>query len=210
MFFFHPTAFFKKWLVDIQNIAIFVVSIITFTAPFNLNLNGVCVFVILLPSKEHYYDGESGTGYLAWRIKTIQRSTARDRRLSSGGNAVIILEDDLRIFLLGVYMIVKIYGLFPCCVASSEGTSQEDRLGGPAARRESQCVPETVLSEDECKAAIALMKHSADEDTIKRKMKLTFDFRRDMVLDPQQSSDVLSVFPRYKDVKGLVIVINLF
>ncbi|CAL8357064.1 unnamed protein product [Merluccius merluccius] len=29
---------------------------------------------------DHYYDGESGTGYLAWRIKTIQRSTARDRR----------------------------------------------------------------------------------------------------------------------------------
>ncbi|XP_028331324.1 uncharacterized protein LOC114481113 [Gouania willdenowi] len=33
---------------------------------------------------DHYYDGESGTGYLAWRIKTIQRSTARDRRSSYG------------------------------------------------------------------------------------------------------------------------------
>ncbi|XP_062253507.1 uncharacterized protein LOC133962083 [Platichthys flesus] len=48
------------------------------------------------------------------------------------------------------------------------------------------------------------MRHSADEDTIKKKMKLTFDFRRNMVLEPQQSSDVLSVFPRFKDVKGLV------
>ncbi|XP_070819470.1 uncharacterized protein [Chaetodon trifascialis] len=122
---------------------------------------------------EHYYDGESGTGYLAWRIKTIQRSSARDRRSSSG--------------------------------ATSKGASHEDGLGGPAGRREPQFVPETVLSEDECKEAIALMKHSADdEDTIKKKMKLTFDFRRNVIHDPQQSSNVLSVFPRFKDVKGLV------
>ncbi|XP_027132283.1 uncharacterized protein LOC109136798 isoform X2 [Larimichthys crocea] len=121
---------------------------------------------------EHYYYGESGTGYLAWRIKTIQRSTARDKRSSYR--------------------------------ASSEGTSREDGLGGPAARRETQFVPESVLSEDECKEAIALMKHCPDEDTIKKKMKLTFDFRRNMVLDPQQSSNVLSLFPRFKDVKGLV------
>lgn len=44
------------------------------------------------------------------------------------------------------------------------------------------------------------MKHSADEDTIKKKMKLAFDFCHNMVLD------VLSVFPRFKDVKGLVII----
>ncbi|KAI3377531.1 hypothetical protein L3Q82_008696 [Scortum barcoo] len=31
---------------------------------------------------EHYYDGESGTGYLAWRIKTIQSCTTKDRRSS--------------------------------------------------------------------------------------------------------------------------------
>ncbi|XP_028292933.1 uncharacterized protein LOC114455736 [Gouania willdenowi] len=36
---------------------------------------------------DHYYDGESGTGYLAWRIKTIQRSTARDRRSSYGASS---------------------------------------------------------------------------------------------------------------------------
>ncbi|XP_030272773.1 uncharacterized protein LOC115581641 [Sparus aurata] len=85
---------------------------------------------------EHYYDGESGTGYLAWRIKTIQRSTARDRRSTYDG--------------------------------PSEGASHEDGPGGPAARREPQFFPETVLSEDEYKEAIALMKHSADENTIKK------------------------------------------
>lgn len=91
-------------------------------------------------------------------------------------------------------------------IASSEEASCERGLGGPAARRETQFVPESVLSEEECKEAIALIKHSADEDTIKKKMKLTFDFRRNMVLDPQQSSNVLSIFPRFKDVKGLVII----
>lgn len=26
--------------------------------------------------KEHFYDGESGSGYLAWRLKTVQRRSA--------------------------------------------------------------------------------------------------------------------------------------
>ncbi|XP_051726505.1 uncharacterized protein LOC127499874 isoform X2 [Ctenopharyngodon idella] len=119
---------------------------------------------------EHYYDGESGTGYLAWRIKTIQRGLAKERRASFEGQE-----------------------------SSSEGMS-----GGPTVRRESEFTPEIVLSEDECKEAIAFMKHSADEDTVKKKMKLTFDYRRKLVLDPMQSSDILTVFPRFKDVKGLI------
>ncbi|KAJ8391377.1 hypothetical protein AAFF_G00090070 [Aldrovandia affinis] len=56
--------------------------------------------------------------------------------------------------------------------------------GGPTVRRQCQFVPETALSEDECKEAISLMKHSADEDIVKNKMKLTFDYRRNMILDP--------------------------
>lgn len=99
---------------------------------------------------------------------------------------------------------------FPYCIKPSEGASHEDGPWGPATRQEPQFVPETVPSEDEYKEAITLMKHSADEDTIKKKMKLTFDFRRNMVLDPQQSSNVLSVFPRFKDVKGLVIIFHYF
>ncbi|KAJ8403172.1 hypothetical protein AAFF_G00326170 [Aldrovandia affinis] len=75
--------------------------------------------------------------------------------------------------------------------------------GGPTVRRQCQFVPETALSEDECKEAISLMKHSADEDIVKNKMKLTFDYRRNMILDPQQSCNILFEFPRFKDVKGL-------
>lgn len=135
-------------------------------------INGVSVFVILSPSKEHYYDGESGTGYLAWRIKTIQRSTARDRRSTYDGNAIIILEEYLKhsffccLFFACMFKWLSKYGIFPYCVGPSEGASHEDGPGGPAARREPQFFPETVLSEDEYKEAIALMKHSADENTI--------------------------------------------
>ncbi|XP_061911092.1 uncharacterized protein LOC133655167 isoform X2 [Entelurus aequoreus] len=49
-----------------------------------------------------------------------------------------------------------------------------------------------------------LMKHSADVDMVIKKMKLTFAHRHNMVLDPQQSSNILSYFPRFKDIKGLV------
>lgn len=80
--------------------------------------------------------------------------------------------------------------------------------GGPTVARHSKFTPEIVLSEDECKEAIAFMNHSADEDAIKKKMKLTFDYRRKMVLDPMQSSDLLTIFPRFKDIKGLVSVYN--
>ncbi|XP_060938901.1 uncharacterized protein LOC133015666 [Limanda limanda] len=31
---------------------------------------------------EHYYDPESGSGYLAWRLKTIQRKSAEERGVS--------------------------------------------------------------------------------------------------------------------------------
>ncbi|XP_026027933.1 uncharacterized protein LOC113024804 [Astatotilapia calliptera] len=120
---------------------------------------------------EHYYDGESGTGYLAWRIKTIQRCTAKERRLTSG--------------------------------APGDGSSGEDQCGGPTVRQELQFVTEKMLSEDECKEAISLMEHSADEDTVK-KMKLTFVYRHNMVLDLLLSRNILSVFPRFKDIKGLI------
>ncbi|XP_013856450.1 uncharacterized protein LOC106512362, partial [Austrofundulus limnaeus] len=114
---------------------------------------------------EHFYDGESGSGYLAWRLKTIQRSST-----------------------------------------SSEGRRSSSQLtgGGPTARREASFNPEVTLSEEQCKEAISFMKYSSDEATINNKMKMTFDYRRKMVLDEERSSDVLTEFPRFRDVKGLI------
>ncbi|XP_061783237.1 uncharacterized protein [Nerophis lumbriciformis] len=121
---------------------------------------------------EHFYDSNSGTGYLSWRIKTIQRCSAKERRSSFG--------------------------------ALAEGPSDEDKSGGPTVGRVTQFIPEIVLSEDECKEAMSLMKRSADVDMVIKEMKLTFAHRHNMVLDPQQSSNILSYFPRFKDIKGLV------
>ncbi|GAA6073952.1 uncharacterized protein LOC113116167 isoform X1 [Tachysurus ichikawai] len=119
------------------------------------------------------------TWYLAWRIKTLQRGLAKERHASF--EAVLKLLKWLLIRTRNV------------CTS-----------GGPTVRRQSKFNPETILNEDECKEAIAFMSHFSDEDTIKKKIKLTFNFRRKMVLDPMQSSDILTVFPRFKDIKGLV------
>ncbi len=89
-------------------------------------------------------------------------------------------------------------------LSSGQGTSAEARSGGPTVRRQSEFNPETNLNEDECKEAIAFMHHSSDEDTIKKKMKLTFYYRHNMVLDPMQSNEILTIFSRFKDIKGLV------
>lgn len=37
---------------------------------------------LFIITQEHYYDPESGSGYLAWRLKTIQRKTAEERGAS--------------------------------------------------------------------------------------------------------------------------------
>ncbi|XP_049420245.1 uncharacterized protein LOC125881224 [Epinephelus fuscoguttatus] len=114
---------------------------------------------------EHFYDAESGSGYLAWRLKTIQRKSASTER---------------------------------------RGSSRQLTGGGPTARREVSFSPEMTLSEDQCREAISFLKHSSDEAAIKHKMKLTFQYRTSMVLDEEKSTDVLTEFPRFKDIKGLI------
>lgn len=58
----------------------------------------------------------------------------------------------------------------------------------------------TVLSDVE--AAIAVLKHSADEDAVREKMKATFSYRHSMVNDEKRTADVFSVFPRFLDTPG--------
>ena len=122
------------------------------------------VSIVCLNLKEHFYDGESGTGYLAWRLKTIQRSNA----------------------------------------TSATRTSPRQTGGGPKAKRDALRSPEMTLTEEQSKEAMSFMKYSSDEATIKQKMKITFEYCRQIVLDEEKSSDVLTEFPRFRDVKGLV------
>ncbi|KAK2918605.1 hypothetical protein Q8A73_002976 [Channa argus] len=52
------------------------------------------------------------------------------------------------------------------------------------------------------------MENSTDEDTDKKKMKLTFLNRRNMVLDPLKLSNLLSDFPHFQGNKGLRKIIQ--
>ena len=76
-------------------------------------------------------------------------------------------------------------------------------LGGPTSHRD-------PLKEDiqwdgqQCQEAIALMKHSTDEVVVKEKMRLTLAYRQKLLHDPENSADILSVFPCFLDIPGLV------
>lgn len=61
-----------------------------------------------------------------------------------------------------------------------------------------------MLSDEEVEAAIAVLKHSADDDTVREKMKATFHYRHSMVNDEKEAANVFSVFPRFLDTPGLV------
>lgn len=75
-------------------------------------------------------------------------------------------------------------------IRAKEG-SQRPETQSLSVRQGSRHVPENVLSHDDCKEATSLMKHSADQDVIKRKMRKTFV----MVLDPPRSINILSEGP---------------
>ncbi len=74
--------------------------------------------------------------------------------------------------------------------------------GGPNRRRRIDDVQQ--LEGDACREAISFLVHTADEAEVMQKMKETFKHRQELVHNPQRSADVLDVFPRYLDVKGLV------
>ncbi|XP_056450969.1 uncharacterized protein LOC130386200 isoform X1 [Gadus chalcogrammus] len=114
---------------------------------------------------EHYYDPESGSGYIAWRLKTIQRKAAEER-----GPAV----------------------------------STSPKVGGPGHGRTRPFTADRVLTDEEVECAFALLRHTADEETIREKMKVTFAYRHAMVNDENKSAEVFSVFPRFLDTPGLM------
>ncbi|KAL3971554.1 hypothetical protein ACER0C_027073 [Sarotherodon galilaeus] len=99
---------------------------------------------------EHYYDPESSSGYLAWRLKTIQRKAAEEK---------------------------------------SALVCKSPKIGGPGHGRFRPLTTETVLSDEDVRAAIALLRHSADED-IREKLKAIFIYRHSMVSDEKNPADV--------------------
>ncbi|XP_026012704.1 uncharacterized protein LOC113015024 isoform X3 [Astatotilapia calliptera] len=114
---------------------------------------------------EHFYDAASSTGYISWRLKTIQRKTRRGSAPPS----------------------------------SSTGFTQG---GGPNYQRPINV--DMQLDGDACQEAISLLKHTSDTSLIFQKMRETFQHRQKVINDPDKSLDILSIFPRFLDTRGLV------
>ncbi|KAF6736401.1 hypothetical protein FQA47_009170 [Oryzias melastigma] len=112
---------------------------------------------------EHFYDFQSNTGFLGWRVKTVQR---KFRTFSTPPKKVQLREG-------------------PTLSPTVSGTSNDQRTG------------------DECMEAISLLQHTTSCDLVFQKMRETFQYRRQFLQDPQISADVLKIFPRFLDVKGL-------
>ena len=70
--------------------------------------------------------------------------------------------------------------------------------GGPGHGRQ-PITSDQVPTDEEVEAAIAVLRYSADEDTIREKMKTTFVYRQAMVNNADKSADVFLVFPRFLD-----------
>lgn len=113
---------------------------------------------------EHFYDAEGNSGYIAWRLKTVQRNNRCSR------------------------------------------TTSDDKCERRGPRTERECsTTEKQLEGDRCQEAISFLKHCSDPEQVTAKMKSTFQYRQKMIHDPEKSSSVLSLFPRFLDTKGLVL-----
>ncbi|XP_073713147.1 uncharacterized protein [Misgurnus anguillicaudatus] len=115
--------------------------------------------------EEHFYDAEGNSGYIAWRLKTVQRNNRCSR------------------------------------TTTSEATCERR---GPGTQR-AFFTSEMQLEGDRCQEAISFLKHCLDPEQVAAKMKSTFQYRQKMIHDPEKSSSVISLFPRFLDTKGLVL-----
>ncbi|MED6240717.1 hypothetical protein ATANTOWER_026566 [Ataeniobius toweri] len=70
-------------------------------------------------------------------------------------------------------------------------------------RRESLLVGGQVFGR-EGREALSVIRHSTDKSVVKEKMRATFEYRQKLVHDPDATSSVLDVFPRFLDTPGLI------
>ncbi|KAM3603953.1 uncharacterized protein V6R79_004503, partial [Siganus canaliculatus] len=77
------------------------------------------------------------------------------------------------------------------------------RDGGPTSSR--TITTGDQRTGDDCMEAISLLHHTIDRELVFQKMRETFRYRQEILHDPQHSSDVLQMFPRFLDTKGLIL-----
>ncbi|XP_049455429.1 uncharacterized protein LOC125902838 [Epinephelus fuscoguttatus] len=76
--------------------------------------------------------------------------------------------------------------------------------GGPTSSRTFGSTDDQQTGDD-CMEAMSLLHHTTDRDLVFQKMKETFQYCQQMLPDPQQSADILQMFPRFLDTKGLIL-----
>ncbi|XP_030576890.1 uncharacterized protein LOC115774023 isoform X2 [Archocentrus centrarchus] len=114
---------------------------------------------------KHFYDAASSTGYISWRLKTVQRKIRRG-------------------------------SLVP------PSSSKDISCGGPNIQR--NVVVERQLDGDACQEAISLLNHTTDRSPILQKMRETFEHHHKLIRDASGRTDILTMFPRFLDTKGLI------
>lgn len=87
-------------------------------------------------------------------------------------------------------------------MSQQKRSSSGDPEIGP--KRQRHLSANDQLYGDDCREAIALLKHSTNETVIMEKMRSTFQYRQSMVRDQEGSFSILEAFPRFLDSPGLV------
>ncbi|XP_059397323.1 uncharacterized protein LOC132129682 [Carassius carassius] len=87
---------------------------------------------------------------------------------------------------------------------TSASQSRVELKGGPTLSRTIGTIDDQRMG-DECLEAVSLLNHTTDRDLVFQKMRETFHYRQQILHNPQRSADVLQMFPRFLDVKGLIL-----
>ncbi|XP_076735621.1 uncharacterized protein LOC106676715 [Maylandia zebra] len=90
---------------------------------------------------------------------------------------------------------------------SKPPTASQNRVelkGGPTSRRKFGFTNDQQ-TRDQCMEAMSLLHHTTDQDIVFQKMRETFYYRQQILHDPQESANILQMFPRFLDTKGLIL-----
>ncbi|XP_076740531.1 uncharacterized protein LOC143418700 [Maylandia zebra] len=90
---------------------------------------------------------------------------------------------------------------------SKSPTASQNRVelkGGPTSRRKFGFTNDQQ-TRDQCMEAMSLLHHTTDQDIVFQKMRETFYYRQQILHDPQESANILQMFPRFLDTKGLIL-----
>lgn len=71
--------------------------------------------------------------------------------------------------------------------------------GGPSRRRRI----DDQLDRETRREAISFLLQTVDEAEVRQKMKQTFKNRQEIIHNPEKSTDIFKLVPRFLDVKGL-------